>query len=224
MSQMTAAAARVGTARAPRRTPTLPSLRVVSGAETKRPGAGFAVLCMVLLSAGLLGLLLLNTSLAQGAFALHDLQATSGELSDTQDALTQQIENASSPQHLAKQAVAMGMVPAQSAAFLRLSDGAVFGVATPATKQPGFTVIGQVVVPPVAASAAAATPAATPSAPAAKAGSTTAVTTKNGVTTTVVTTVNSDGSTTTTTTRTTSGHPNGKATGHGHSKQAANTR
>lgn len=64
MSQMTAAAARVGV-RAPRRQPTLPSLRVVSGAETKKPGAGFAVLCMLLLSAGLLGLLLLNTTLAQ---------------------------------------------------------------------------------------------------------------------------------------------------------------
>lgn len=222
MSQMTAAAARVGV-RAPRRTPTLPSLRVVSGAETRKPGAGFAVLCMLLLSAGLLGLLLLNTSLAQGAFTLHDLQSTSGELSDTQDALTQQIQAASSPQHLAREAVAMGMVPDQSAAFLRLSDGAVFGVAKPATKQPGFTVIGQVVVPKAAASASP-TPSAAPSAPASQAGSSTAVTTKNGVTTTVVTTVNSDGSTTTTTTRTTSGHPDGKATGKGHGKQAATTR
>ena len=218
MSQMTAAAARVGV-RAPRRQPTLPSLRVVSGAETKKPGAGFAVLCMLLLSAGLLGLLLLNTSLAQGAFALHDLQATSGELSDTQDALTQQIETASSPQHLAREAVSMGMVPSQSAAFLRLSDGAVFGVAKPAKKQPGFTVIGQVVVPPAVASAAPAPAAsATPAAPPT---STTAVTTKNGVTTTVVTTVNSDGSTTTTTTRTTTGKG---ASGQGGNAHAKSTR
>jgi hypothetical protein len=197
MSQMSAATARVG-ARAPRRTPTPPSLRVVSGADTKRPGAGFALLCVTLLSAGLLGLLLLNTSLAQGAFALHDLQATSGELSDTQAALTQQLQAASSPQQLAREATAMGMVPSQSAAFLRLSDGAVFGVAKPARKQAGFTVVGQVVVPPATAAVA---PVAT-AMPAAKAGTTTAVTVRNGVTTTVVTVVLPDGSTRTTTTTT----------------------
>lgn len=198
MSQMTAAVARVGVRAPQRRTVTPPSLRVVTGAE-RRPGPGFAILCMVLLTAGLMGLLLLNTSLGQGAFALHDLQATSGELSDTQDALAQQIATVSSPSHLAQQASAMGMVPSPSAAFLRVSDGAVFGVAKAASKQPGFTVVGQVVVPPATSMASVAPQAA----PVISTGTTTmAVTVKNGVTTTVVTTVRPDGSTTTTTTRT----------------------
>ena len=37
----------------------------------------------------------------------------------------------------------MGMVPAPNAAFLRLSDGKVVGVAKKATKGEGFTVVSQ---------------------------------------------------------------------------------
>ena len=95
--------------------------------------------------------------MSRGSYALHDLQATSGELADTQDALTQQLSGLESPPHLAKRAVAMGMVPAPNAAFLRLSDGKVLGVAKKATKDEGFTVVSQ--TPSPSATATAATPA-----------------------------------------------------------------
>jgi len=113
---------------------------VVTGA-TPRRGAAFGIICVTLLAAGLIGLLLLNTALAQGSFTLHDLKATSGELSDKQDVLTQSLEASKSPANLAAKAASMGMVPSQSAAFLRLSDGRVFGVAKPARPGPGFTVM-----------------------------------------------------------------------------------
>ena len=139
MSQMTSAA-RTGARPLNRPSASTPRLRVVTGA-TPRPGVAFGIICAALLVAGLIGLLLLNTALAQGSFTLHDLQATAGELTDTQDVLTQSLEASKSPANLATRAANMGMVPSQSATFLRLSDGRVFGVAKPARSGPGFTVV-----------------------------------------------------------------------------------
>ena len=148
MSQMTAPSRSPRTAG--RRPAPAPGLRVVPGTRGARAGSGgaaFAVACIVLLAAGLISLLLINISMSRGSYALHDLQATSGELADTQDALTQQLSGLESPPHLAKRAVAMGMVPAPNAAFLRLSDGKVVGVAKKATKGEGFTVVSQTPAP-----------------------------------------------------------------------------
>lgn len=140
MSQMSATA-RVAS-RAPQRRAAAPQpLRVVP-ARAGHPGSGmFAALCMLLLAGGLVALLMLNTSMAEGSFTLHRLQATSGELTDTEEALTAAIDAQRSPANLAARAAQLGMVPADSAAFLRLSDGAVLGVAKPAEKRPGFTVV-----------------------------------------------------------------------------------
>jgi hypothetical protein len=156
MSQMTAPSRIPRTTG--RRPAPAPSLRVVPGARGARAGSGsaaFAVACIVLLAAGLMSLLLINISMSRASYALHDLQATSGELADTQDALTQQLSGLESPPHLAKRAVAMGMVPAPNAAFLRLSDGKVVGVAKKATKGEGFTVVSQTSSSPSPSSPAA---------------------------------------------------------------------
>jgi hypothetical protein len=139
MSQMTSTA-RVGARALIRPTTTTPRLRVVTGAPPKR-GAAFGIICATLLAAGLIGLLLLNTALAQGSFILHDLRATSDQLTDAQEALNQSLAASKSPANIASRAVSMGMVPAQSAAFLRLSDGKVLGVARPAKAGAGFTVV-----------------------------------------------------------------------------------
>jgi len=121
MSQMTSTA-RVGARALNRPTTQTPRLRVVTGAPLRQGGAGFSILCASLLAIGLIGLLLLNTSLAQGSFTLHDLRTTSDQLTETQGALNQSLNASSSPANLAKEAASMGMVPAQTAAFLRLSD------------------------------------------------------------------------------------------------------
>jgi hypothetical protein len=153
MSQMTSAA-RAGGRPLHRPITSTPKLRVVTGA-TPRRGATFGIICVTLLAAGLIGLLLLNTALAQGSFILHDLRATSGRLVDTQDVLTQSLEASRAPASLAARAAKMGMVPSQSAAFLRLSDGRVIGVAKPAQPGPGFTVVRTAASLPLVAPAAA---------------------------------------------------------------------
>lgn len=187
MSQQTATA-RVASRAPARRAAAQQPLRVVPAA-VGHPGNGvFAAVCMTLLCAGLFGLLMLNTAMAEGSFTLHNLQSTSGELADTQDALTQAIDAQRSPANLASRATTMGMVPADSAAFLRLSDGKVLGVATPAKKGSAFTVV-------TAPQATSATAGATTSA-----GPTTRVTKKGAVTTTTVVLTKADGSVETTVT------------------------
>ena len=82
MSQQTATARVASRAPARRVAPPQP-LRVVPAA-VGHPGNGvFAALCMTLLCGGLVGLLMLNTAMAEGSFTLHNLQSTSGELADT---------------------------------------------------------------------------------------------------------------------------------------------
>jgi hypothetical protein len=161
---------------------------VVPKAIERTGNAVFAGVCMGLLAAGLLVLLLLNTALAQGAFTLEQLTVTSGTLADEEHALRQSIDAQSNSAALAQRAAAMGMVPARSMAFLRLSDGAVIGVAEPAKPEPlvVVTVPRPAPVPeatatapaadPAAAAAAGATPTAAPptAAPPSPASSTTA--------------------------------------------------
>ena len=158
MSQMTSTA-RVGARALNRPVTETPRLRVVTGAPLRHGGAAFGIVCACLLAIGLIGLLLLNTSLAQGSFTLHDLRTTSDQLADTQGTLNQSLDALSSPANLAKKATSMGMVPAQSAAFLRLSDGKVIGVAQPASPGLGFTVVGTTAPAPAAPKPATTAPA-----------------------------------------------------------------
>ena len=210
MSQQTATARVASRAPARRVAPPQP-LRVVPAA-VGHPGNGvFAALCMTLLCAGLFGLLMLNTAMAEGSFTLHNLQSTSGELADTQDALTQAIDAQRSPAHLATRATRLGMVPADSAAFLRLSDGKVLGVAKPAKKDSGFTVVTAPAVASANAVKAGTTKRTEPSTRVTKKGdvtTTTVVVTKpDGSVQTTVTSVNAKTKTTTSTTTTKAKQP-----------------
>ncbi len=129
-------APRQGTRRA-----SLAPLRVVPTAIQQGGNGLFAVLCMVLLGSGLVALLMLNTALAQGSFRLHDLQAQTGRLADTEASLTQAIDRQRAPGALAARASALGMVPATSMAFIRLRDGAIIGVAAPAKADQALNVV-----------------------------------------------------------------------------------
>jgi hypothetical protein len=162
---------------------------------------------MLLLVGGLVSLLLLNTAMAEGSFTLHRLQQTSGELTDTQEALTQAIDAQRSPANLATRAGRLGMVPSDSAAFLRLSDGKVLGVAKAATKDSRFTVVtapqASASTPGSAKSAAPRTPRTTTKVKGDVTTTTTVVTKADGSVVTTVTSVNARTRTTTSSTTTT---------------------
>lgn len=88
-----------------------PGLRVLPGGRTTAPKAPFVVLVLLILGAGLIGLLLLNTGLQQGSFEIRDLERDVRVLRDQHTALTQQTTRLSAPGELAGRARELGMVP-----------------------------------------------------------------------------------------------------------------
>ncbi|MEV7771890.1 cell division protein FtsL [Kitasatospora sp. NPDC086791] len=106
----------------------------------KRPVRGrtpFAVLVVVLLAAGLLGLLALNTALNEGSFELSRLQKQTTVATDEQQSLQHQIDQSSAPDALARRAAELGMVPAGGMAFLDVPNGGkVIGTPGPAQDTP----------------------------------------------------------------------------------------
>ncbi|HEU0102779.1 MAG TPA: hypothetical protein VFR07_10720 [Mycobacteriales bacterium] len=108
------------------------SLRIVGPAPSPVARGPFVALVLVVLAAGLLGLLLLNTVLAHGSFRLHELQVSTKQLGDQQQGLQREVDALQAPAALAAEAQRQGMVPGGPPAFLRLTDGAVLGQPTPA--------------------------------------------------------------------------------------------
>ncbi len=92
----------------------------------------FVAVVGALVLVGMALLLILNTTLAQGAFDLQQLRAEYSTLQVQEQSLAQQVELAQSPEALKSEAVRLGMVPVQVPAFLRLADGKVLGEPTPA--------------------------------------------------------------------------------------------
>jgi hypothetical protein len=156
----------------PRRAAPAPrQLKVVAPPELRGNGVFLAV-CVLLLLGGFVGVLVLNTAMAKGSYTMRDLQRRSDQLTDTQDALRHTIDGLSGPGPLAKRARELGMVPAATPAFLRLSDGKVLGVARKAKQDSTFSVVTESTAP------TRSTPVTTRSAPAASTPSASAATSK----------------------------------------------
>jgi len=104
-----------------------------------RPAASNGVFVLVVagvLALGLLGLLALNTVIAQSSFVAHDLTNQAEDLAVRQQALQQEVARLEAPDQLARQARALGLVPAESPVFLDLASGRILGVPTPAKRPP----------------------------------------------------------------------------------------
>lgn len=126
------------TARRPRRPDqsVRPSIKIAAAPVRRAPRAPFVGLVLVLLIGGLGTLLLLNTLLAQGSFAVRDLNLQVARLADRQQALQQTVASLAAPQRLARRASEIGMVPTVNPAFVRMKDGRVLGKPQPAPSAP----------------------------------------------------------------------------------------
>ncbi|MEW1872711.1 septum formation initiator family protein [Streptomyces caelestis] len=87
----------------------------------------FVLLVVVLLGGGLIGLLVLNSALSEGAFQVDDIQRETKNLTDEEQALQRDIDAYSAPDALQDRARELGMVPGGDPAFLA-PDGTVKGV------------------------------------------------------------------------------------------------
>jgi cell division protein FtsB len=97
-----------------------------------RPRIVYALVGVLGLFGIFIAQLLLSISAANGAYSITKLQNEQKELLRTEQSLTESIETLKSPQNLAANAEALGMVSNAAPAYLRLSDGAVLGTATAA--------------------------------------------------------------------------------------------
>lgn len=91
----------------------------------------FVLLVVLLLGGGLIGLLVLNSALSEGAFQLDDLKKDTKNLTDEEQALQRDIDSYSAPDALQRRARELGMVPGGDPVFLG-PDGKVRGVPSPA--------------------------------------------------------------------------------------------
>lgn len=92
-----------------------------------RPRYVYALVCVAVLAATLVGQLLLSIAISEGAYEVSSLRNQAREAVNTKDSLTTELETVSSPQNLATLAIGMGMTVNSSPAYIRVPSGEVSG-------------------------------------------------------------------------------------------------
>lgn len=104
-----------------------PRLVVLAGRKGRPSLLPFVAVLLVLATVGLVGLLLLNTALNQGAFTLKQRQAEATKLAQQAEQAKQELAKLAEPGALASRASELGMVPGGNPAFLDPTAGTVLG-------------------------------------------------------------------------------------------------
>lgn len=107
-------------------------LTLVPQQRPTRSRGPFVVLVAGVLLAGVVGLLMFNTSMQHSSFRLTALEAKAATLRAQEQGLLMELDRLRDPQRVAGRAQAMGMVPMVNLAFIDLEDGAVLGNPAPA--------------------------------------------------------------------------------------------
>jgi hypothetical protein len=98
-------------------------LRVAPPAPVSAPRAPFVALVLVLVIFGVVGILVLNTKIAENAFRLDALHKQQSSLDRQEEQLRGDLAQKESPAFLAAQAARFGLVPSRTPAFLVLPNG-----------------------------------------------------------------------------------------------------
>lgn len=133
---------------APRLRPQKPSprnraLRLVGPVSSRARKAPFVVVVLMIVSAGLVGLILMSTVLQAQSFEISKLSTQTDSLETRHQALSREVDRMQSPSSIASRALRLGMVPNANPVFLRLSDGKVIGKAKPAAPRSNFKQVTQ---------------------------------------------------------------------------------
>src|SRR5437763_11800619 len=128
---------RGNTALAPERRPTTntktkPALRVAPPAPVSVARAPFVALVLVVVIAGVLGILVLNTKINENAFTLNHLQDQQNHLDQQEQQLDQHLADLESPNSLRAAALRLGLIDSGTPAYLPLPNGQTVGVPQPA--------------------------------------------------------------------------------------------
>lgn len=102
--------------------------RGASGSRQERaPRLPFVLLILGLLGGAFVSMLVLHTILAQDAFVITELQRENRELSQQEEALSEEVMEAEAPEELARRAEDLGMEPGQEPRFLDPETGEISG-------------------------------------------------------------------------------------------------
>ncbi|MFE6164234.1 septum formation initiator family protein [Streptomyces sp. NPDC056486] len=101
--------------------------RLLPAGPSQAARTPFVLLVVLLLGGGLIGLLILNSSLNEGSFQLSELKKETTELTDQEQELQRDVDAYAAPDALQRRARELGMVPGGDPAFLN-PDGTVRGV------------------------------------------------------------------------------------------------
>jgi hypothetical protein len=178
-------------ARRERDRPELVEVTPTKAQRRSRPRIAYAVVAIAALGLLLLAQLGISMGLSQGAYTLSSLKSEQTGLTRTQASLSEGLRVLESPQNLARNAQALGMIANSTPVYLDPKTGTVYGTPTPATPEEATgntanqvpnSLLGDVplaaqkgdtatskensATAPAAGAGAAAAPAATPAAPA----------------------------------------------------------
>ena len=117
--------------------PARPPLRVAPPAPVTVARAPFVAFLLVVVVAGVLGILVLNTKINENAFKLSHLQDQQSTLDQQESQLDQHLAVLEAPNSLAAAAARLGLIPSGTPAYLPLPNGQSVGVPQPAAPKPG---------------------------------------------------------------------------------------
>ena len=115
-----------GGRRAPAAAPAPAPQRAAAAGPRARSRTPFVLLLIGLLGGGLVCLLLINTTLAEGSFQITAMQHKNADLIQQEQALQQQIVQEQSPASIAAQARQLGMQQSGRLRFVNLKTGRVY--------------------------------------------------------------------------------------------------
>ena len=116
-----------------------PRLRVAPPAPISAPRAQFVAVVVAMVVAGVFGILLINTKTNENTFEIDRLQEQQSALNNQEQQLRREIAAYDNTGNLDAAARMLGLVKAESPAYIRLPDGKIIGVPRPATGKPSVT-------------------------------------------------------------------------------------
>lgn len=143
-------------------------IEIVTSRERRRarPKVMYAVTAIAGIGAIVVAQLLLSVGISEGAYTISTLQSQKVELGRTAASINEDLVRLSSPQSLAANAAALGMVTNANPVYLRLSDGAVLGAPAAAQGDGGGALVPNSLLTGVAGASAPTPPVTSPVAPA----------------------------------------------------------
>jgi hypothetical protein len=114
-------------------------LRVAPPLPVTVARAPFVAMLLIIVVAGVVGILVLSTLINANQFQLNDLQNKQSGLNQQEQQLQQNLAQQQAPGSVVNDARRLGLVPAGTLGYIQMPDGSVVGIPDPAAQSPSVT-------------------------------------------------------------------------------------